>query len=80
MERGGTMEHKDHHITTDDLAFSAYLKTKGYRLIKSNRQNSRNIFSFEVKSKQDEGLLMMEFINSDFLKYYNELRSLKKLL
>ncbi len=73
------MEHQENHITTDDLAFSAYLKTKGYRLIRSNRQKSRNVFSFEIKST-DKDLLMMEFINSDFLKYYNELRSLKKLI
>jgi len=34
-------EIKNDHITTDDLAFSAYLKMKGYHLIKSDQKNQR---------------------------------------
>jgi hypothetical protein len=33
-------EIKNDHITTDDLAFSAYLKMKGYHLIKSDQKKS----------------------------------------
>ena len=67
------------HITTDDLAFSAFLKMKGYRLIKSNNLKSKRFFIFEI-NRQDLQKLQMEFINSEFLKFYNELRNLKKLI
>jgi hypothetical protein len=73
------MEAQTNHITTDDLAFSAYMKMMGYRLIKSNRQKTKYVFSFEIGS-EDGDSLKVEFVNSDFLRYYNELRSLKKLL
>jgi len=102
------------HITTDDLAFSAYLKMKGYRLIRCEQQRSKTIFTFSVNGngqwpknyggpktyeepKSSEGLkaspepnsghgpkdgqqLKVEFINSPFLQYYNELRNLKKII
>ena len=42
---------KNHHITTDDLAFSAYLKMKGYRLIKSDRNKSKLIFTFDCEDE-----------------------------
>jgi hypothetical protein len=72
------------HITTDDLAFSAYLKMKGYRLIRCNHQRSKIIFTFSVngvgKGSGDGDELKVEFINSPFLQYYNELRNLKKMI
>lgn len=78
------MEHKSNqiktnHITTDDLAFSAYLRMKGHRLIKSTPQKSKSLFMFET-GPSDESHLKVEFINSDFLVFYNELRNLKKLI
>jgi hypothetical protein len=91
-----THQMKEHHITTDDLAFSAYLKMKGHRLIKCDHQRSKTIFTFSVNGdgagpKSGEGLmdgerpkngreLKVEFINSPFLQYYNELRNLKKII
>ncbi len=70
---------RDNHITTDDLAFSAFLKMKGYRLIKSNNFKSKRNFVFENCGEELQKL-QMDFINSDFLKFYNELRNLKKLI
>lgn len=72
------MEIETNQIATDDLAFSAYLKMRGHRLIKSNHQKSKYIFSFDIGSDEGESL-KVEFVNSEFLKYYNELRNLKKL-
>lgn len=72
-------EIKNNHITTDDLAFSAYLKMKGYHLIKSDQRKSKSIFTFEI-GNEDAHLLHMEFINSEVLSFYNELRNLKKLI
>ena len=71
-------EIKNNHITTDDLAFSAYLKMKGYHLIKSDQKRSKNIFTFEVEGNIDQ--LKVEFINSEFVKFYNEMRNLKKMI
>jgi hypothetical protein len=69
---------KVNHISTDDLAFSAYLRMKGYRLIKSNQRKSKNTFFFAIGT-EDANSLKVEFINSEFLSFYNELRNLKKL-
>jgi len=71
-------EIKKNHIATDDLAFSAYLKIKGYHLIKSDQKKSKNTFIFEIGA-EDANSLKVEFINSEFLSFYNELRNLKKL-
>ena len=68
----------EHHITTDDLAFSAYLKMKGYHLIKSDRKKSKTMFTFDVNENIDH--LKVEFINSEFVRFYNELRNLKKMV
>jgi len=70
---------KNDHISTDDLAFSAYLKMKGYHLVKSNQNKSKSTFIFDIGT-EDENSLKVEFINSEFLSFYNELRNLKKLI
>ncbi len=70
---------KDEQIITDDLAFSAYLKMKGYHLIKSDQKKSKSIFVFAIGA-EDGNSLKVEFINSEFLSFYNELRNLKKLI
>ena len=72
-------EIKNHHITTDDLAFSAYLKVKGYHLIRSNQKKSKSTFIFDIGTA-DPNPLKVEFVNSEFLSFYNELRNLKKLI
>lgn len=74
-----TSDKNNNHITTDDLAFSAYLKLRGYPLIKSNNMHSKKTFVFNIeKSKADA--LKLEFINSELLNFYNELRNIKKIL
>jgi len=70
---------KENHITTDDLAFSAYLRLQGYHLIKSENNKIKKSFVFDIGS-EETSKLKMDFINSKFLTYYNELRNLKKLL
>ena len=69
----------NNHITTDDLAFSAFLRLLGYQLITSNNNRTKKSFVFDIGSEESTQL-KMEFINSKFLTYYNELRNLKKLL
>lgn len=66
-------------LVTNDLAFSAYLKMKGFQLIES-RQSKKNInFVFDIKA-EDQTRLKVDFINSEFLDYYNEVRNLKKIV
>ena len=72
-------EINNNHITTDDLAFSAYLRMKDFHLIKSDQKRSKRTFTFDSRN-EDASQLKMEFINSEFLNYYNELRNLKKLI
>lgn len=74
-----TSNQEDHHITTDDLAFSAYLKMHGYQLIKSNSTRSKKSFVFQIEHNKADAL-KIEFINSEFLNFYNEIRNMKKIL
>lgn len=66
-------------IVTDDLALSAYLKMKGYHLIRSDQKKSKSTFVFAIGAENSNSL-KVEFINSEFLSFYNELRNLKKLI
>jgi hypothetical protein len=66
-------------IITDDLAFSAYLKMKGYHLIRTDHKKSKSIFVFAIGA-EDANALKVQFINSEFLSFYNEIRNLKKLI
>ena len=66
-------------ITTDDLAFSAWLKMKGYALGAHQQKRTKSLFTFQTESEDPE-LLKVEFVNSEFLKFYNEVRNLKKII
>ncbi len=66
-------------LVTDDLAFSAYLKMKGFQLVESrrNRKNIQFVFDIDI---EDQNQMKIEFINSEFINYYNEVRNLKKIV
>ena len=68
---------------TDDLALAAFLRVKGFQLsrvekIQPNRTDSKRAFYFEVPETRLQEL-KLEFVNSDVLRFYNELLGLKKL-
>ncbi len=68
---------------TDDLAFAAFLRVKGYQLnrvekIQPNRTDSKRAFHFELPKERLQEL-KLEFVNSDVLRFYNEILGLKKL-
>ena len=65
-------------FTTDDLVFSAYLKMKGHRLIKSDQKKSKGYFTFEVDG--DVNKLRVDFVNSECARFYGEVRNLKKMV
>jgi hypothetical protein len=54
---------KPDQITTDDLAFSAYLKMKGYAIIKLNQNKSKSTFTFDLNG-EDANALKMAFVNT----------------
>jgi hypothetical protein len=72
-------EITENRIVTDDLALSAYLKMKGYHLIRSDQKKSKSTFVFAI-GVENANSLKVEFVNSEFLSFYNELRNLKKLI
>jgi hypothetical protein len=74
-----THQIKSNQILSDDLAFSAFLRLKGYQLIKFDQNKSKSSFTFDIANENARGL-KMSFINSSFLTYYNKLRNLKKLI
>ena len=66
-------------IHTDDLALSAYLRLKGYALVRSEKVRSKRIFFFDI-SEDQAAEEKVAFIQSDLLRFYNEIRNLKKLM
>ena len=51
---------------------------RGHRLIKLDQKKSKTYFTFELNRDVDQ--LKVEFINSEFVNFYNELRNLKKII
>ncbi|NQT23874.1 hypothetical protein HQ585_00810 [candidate division KSB1 bacterium] len=66
-------------IQTDDLALSAYFRLKGYALVKSEKVHLKRHFFFNI-SEEKAAKEKVTFIQSDLLRFYNEIRNLKKLM
>ena len=65
---------------TSDLALAAYMVTFGLRLISATRASSGRV-CFELEDpNNDAQRLSLEFINSDFCKFDNNVKILKKML
>lgn len=66
--------------TTTDLPIAAYLSIKGLFLIKA-RKTDKGQFEFILEDPDNIAEeLALEFVNSDFCKFDNQIRSIKKLL
>jgi len=68
---------------TEDLAFAAFLRVKGYQLsrvekLTPTKQNSKRAFYFDVPQERLQEM-KLEFVNSDILRFYNQILGLKKL-
>ena len=73
------MQEKGNLYSTSDLGIAAYIKLKGVRLVECKRlDNGRFYFSFEEPERCES--LAIEFLESDFCRYDNITRNLKKLL
>ena len=70
----------DNSYITSDIGIAAFLQLKGLRLITCRRLDSGKFhFEFDDESKQCQAL-SLEFLNSEYCKFDNNVRNLKKLL
>ena len=66
--------------STSDLSLAAFLLMRGLQL-KSAEKTSSGRFNFVCSDPDEKGkLLSLEFLNSDFSKYDNHVRNLKKVI
>jgi len=78
MSLPNSTEHR-----TEDLAFAAFLRVKGYSLIRveklqPNRTDSKRAWVFDL-APDEEQKVKLAFVTSDLLRFYHELIGLKKL-
>jgi hypothetical protein len=65
---------------TSDLALASYLTFRGFPLLSAKKlSNGRFQFIIDDTSKTAEAL-SLEYFSSDFCKFDNQVRSLKKLI
>jgi hypothetical protein len=65
---------------TSDLALAAYMITKGLKLIKAEKLKTGR-YHFEIEDPNDiADSLKLEFINSEFMTFDNNLKILKKMM
>ena len=65
--------------TTSDLALAAFLVMRGLPLLSANRIQGRFEFIFDDKNQEGHAF-SIEFVNSEFSKFDNHVRTLKKIL
>mgnify|MGYP006158595707 CR=1 len=66
--------------TTSDIGIAAYLQLKAFKLVACNRLETGKFF-FRFKDPNSEcPTLSLEFLDSDFCKFDNNVRNLKKVL
>ncbi len=75
--------NEQNEYRTEDLAFAAFLRVQGYALSRVEKLNpseprSKRAFFFDVPQEKLQEL-KLAFVNSDLLRFYNELLGLKKL-
>ena len=66
--------------TTSDIGIAAYLQLKGFKLRECKRlESGKFFFSFEDPDSKCQST-SLEFLDSDFCKFDNNVRNLKKIL
>jgi len=74
------LEEEKNIFITSDIGIAAYLQLQGIKLNKCKRQESGK-FYFEFLDPQDKcRVLSLEFLESDFCRFDNNVRNLKKIL
>ena len=68
------------HFVTSDIGIAAYLQLQGYKIVSCKRLDTGKFyFKFEDEN-QECRLKSLEFLESDFCKFDNNVRNLKKIL
>ena len=71
---------QDTTFKTSDIGIAAYLQLQGFRLISCRRLDTGKFF-FEFSDPDDQcKIKSLEFLESDFCKFDNNVRNLKKIL
>ena len=74
------MNHEEQLFTTSDIGIAAYLQLQGYRLVNCKRLESGK-FHFEFEDPDNTcKIKSLDFLDSDFCKFDNNVRNLKKIL
>tara|TARA_Y100001937_G_scaffold127853_1_gene201369 strand:- start:3238 stop:3477 length:240 start_codon:yes stop_codon:yes gene_type:complete len=74
------MSEQPQHFVTSDIGIAAYLQLQGIKLLSCRRlENGKFYFQFD-DTKQDCRIKSLEFLESDFCKFDNNVRNLKKVL
>ena len=67
-------------FVTSDIGIAAYLQLQGFKLLACKRlESGKFYFEFEDKNQACK-LKSLEFLDSDFCKFDNIVRNLKKIL
>ena len=70
----------NNNYQTSDIAISAYLMMKGFKLLSAGKSSSGKYnFLFDDPNNTAEKVAL-EYLNSDFSKFDNYLRNLKKVI
>ncbi len=70
----------DNIFVTSDIGIAAYLQLQGFKLVSCNRLDSGK-FHFEFEDPQNQcRIKSLEFLESDFCRFDNNVRNLKKIL
>tara|TARA_R100001015_G_C4632330_1_gene195744 strand:- start:2732 stop:2971 length:240 start_codon:yes stop_codon:yes gene_type:complete len=65
---------------TSDIGIAAYLQLQGFKLLSCKRLDTGKFF-FEFSDPDDQcKIKSLEFLESDFCKFDNNVRNLKKIL
>ena len=73
-------DNKPNAYTTSDIGIAAYLQLKRIKLVECKRlETGKFYFRFEDPQNQCS-MLALEFLDSDFCKFDNNVRNLKKIL
>ena len=71
---------QDRTFKTSDIGIAAYLQLQGFRLLSCRRLETGKFF-FEFADPDDQcKIKSLEFLESDFCKFDNNVRNLKKIL
>ena len=74
------MIEKATDYTTSDIGIAAYLQLKSFKLLEYKRLESGKFFFKFHDPEQTCSAAALEFLDSDFCKFDNNVRNLKKII